>query len=144
VRRLGLVLVLALVAGGLAACGSGHGSNSAEDQIKSAYATFFSPKTSLSGRVAALQNGSQFKSVIQGFASNPLAKSASATVSSVTLQGANKAKVVYVIKLGGTSLPKQTGTAVRENGTWKVGYASLCRLVELQGTTPPACKNATS
>jgi hypothetical protein len=44
------------------------------------------------------------------------------------------------VTLAGSALPKQTGTAVRENGTWKVGYASLCKLVSLQGSTPSACK----
>jgi hypothetical protein len=109
-------------------------------RIASAYEEFFSPDTSLSDRVALLQNGSQFKSVIRSFASNPLAKKASAHVSSVTLKGANEAKVVYSIKLGSTSLGTQTSTAVRQNGSWKVGYASLCRLVALGGTLPPACK----
>ena len=51
----------------------------------------------------------------------------------MTLQGADKAKVVYTVKLGSAGLPKQNGTAVRQNGTWKVGYASLCRLVALAG-----------
>jgi hypothetical protein len=44
------------------------------------------------------------------------------------------------VKLGGTKLPQQTGTAVRQNGTWKVGYQGLCKLVELSGTTPAVCK----
>ena len=141
-RRLAVVFVAAL---SLAACGgSSHSTTTngpdAQAQIKSAYETFFSPKTPLAGRVAVLQNGPRFKRVIQQFASNPLAQNASATVSSVTLQGADKAKVVYVIKLGNSALPKQTGTAVREGGTWKVGYAGLCRLVELQGSTPSGCK----
>ena len=145
-RRLALVLVLVLVAGLLAACGSGKKSPSssgpsAESQIKSAYTKFFSGKTSLSDRVALLQNGQQFKSVVQAFASNPLAKKVKATVSSVTLQGANKAKVVYSVSLGGASLPTQTGSAIKENGTWKVGDASLCKLIALQGSTPPACNS---
>ena len=89
--------------------------------------------------MAVLQNGSQFKSVVQGFASNPLAQRVNVTVSSVKLQGQDKAKVVYTIKLGSAGLPKQTGTAVRESGRWKVGYASLCRLVALNGGAPPAC-----
>ena len=38
-------------------------------------------------------------------------------------------------------LPKQTGTAVLQDGTWKVGFASLCKLVALQGSTPSACKS---
>jgi hypothetical protein len=113
----------------------------AKAQITSAYEKFFSGKTSLSDRVALLQNGSRFRAVIQAFASNPLAKNVSATVSSVTLRGADNAKVVYQVKFSGSSLPKTTGTAVRQNGKWKVGDASLCKLVSLGGSTPPACKS---
>ena len=142
-RRLALVLVLALFTCALAACGSGHKKSSngpdAQAQIKSAYQKFFSSKTSLPDRVALLQNGPKFKTVIQAFASNPLAKNVTVDVSSVTLQGANNAKVAYVVKFSGSSLPKQNGTAVRENGTWKVGFASLCKLVALGGSPPAAC-----
>ena len=143
-RLLPLVAALVLV-GSLAACGGSGGSNDAnaqaQAQIKSAYAKFFDGKTALSDRVALLQDGSRFRSVIQGFASNPLAQNVSATVSSVTLEGQDKAKVVYVVKLGGSGLPRQTGTAVKQNGSWKVGFASLCKLVSLQGSTPSACKS---
>jgi hypothetical protein len=144
VRRLASMLLAALA---LAGCGASmHTSTSgdtvpAEAQIKSAYEKFFSSNTSLPGRVALLQNGPQFKSVIQSFASNPFAKNLSATVSSVTLEPGNKAKVVYKVNLSGASLGKQTGFAVLQNGTWKVGYASLCKLIALGGTTPPACNS---
>ncbi len=143
VRRLApvLVAVLALSACGRSSHTSTNGDRAAKVDITSAYEEFFSPDTSLSDRVGLLQNGPKFKSVVQGFASNPLAKNVSATVSSVTLQGADKAKVVYIVKLGGAALPKQTGSAVRENGTWKVGDASLCKLIALQGSTPSACKS---
>jgi len=142
VRRLALLFVASLA---LAACGSSSQTSTNEDaaakaQIKSAYQKFFSGQTSVSDRVSLLQNGPQFKTAIQALASNPLAKNVNVAVSSVRLEGANEAKVVYTVKLGSAGLPKQTGTAVRENGTWKVGYASLCRLVALQGSTPPACK----
>ncbi len=139
VRRLALVVVAVLA---LAACGSGHKSSgqSAQAQVKSAYEKFFSSKTSLSDRVALLQNGSQFKTVIEAFAINPLARNVTATVSSVTLQGANTAKVVYAVKFGGSSLGRRTGSAVRENGVWKVGDESLCKLIALGGTTPSVCK----
>jgi hypothetical protein len=151
VRRLALVLVAVLVLAGCGGSGkkpvSTLGASTAipnpaaeKAQITSAYQKFFSGQTSVSDREAVLQDGSKFKSVIQAFASNPLAKNVSVTVSTVKLQGANNAKVGYTVKLGGVGLPKQTGTAVRENGTWKVGDASLCKLVSLQGSTPPACK----
>lgn len=144
-RRLALLLVSVLA---LAACGgSSHTPTAmtndtagAQAQIKSAYEKFFSGRTSVSDRVALLQDGSTFEGVIRGFASLPLAKNVNVTVSSVTLQGANDAKVVYTVKLGGAKLPKLTGTAVRENGVWKVGNASLCKLVALQGSTPSVCK----
>jgi hypothetical protein len=123
----------------LAACGGGGGGSSDTDQIKSAYETLFSGKSSVADRVAVLQDGSRFKSVVESFASNPLAKNASAKVFSVTMQGADKAKVVYTVKLGGTSLTTQTGSAVKQNGTWKVGYLGLCKLVALGGTTPTVC-----
>jgi ABC-type glycerol-3-phosphate transport system substrate-binding protein len=144
VIRLALVLVAGLA---LAGCGgSSHGSTTTNDtaaaqaQIKNAYTTFFSGRTPIPERVAVLQNGPKFKGLVTSFANNPLAKNVNATVSSVTLQGANEAKVVYTVKLGGAGLPTQTGTAVRENGTWKVGDASLCKLVSLQGSTPSVCK----
>jgi hypothetical protein len=141
---LALVLVAALA---LAGCGGSSGTTTtdttaaARAQIKSAYVKFFSGKTPVSDRVAVLQNGSKFKGLVTSFANNPLAKNVNVTVSSVTIEGGDNAKVVYTVKLGGAGLPKQTGTAVRENGTWKVGYASLCKLVALQGSTPSACKS---
>jgi hypothetical protein len=141
-RRLALLIVAGLA---LAGCGSSSNSSTtnasaaAQADIKSAYQTFFSPSTSLSDRVAALQNGSKFKTVVQSFASNPLAKKVGVTITSVKLEGADKAKVVYTIKLGSAGLPKQTGTAVRESGKWRVGFASLCKLVALNGGAPPAC-----
>jgi hypothetical protein len=125
----------------LAACGGsgGSGGNDAQSQIKSAYTTFFAPGTSLQDRIAVLQDGSKFKPVVQSFASNPLAKHVSVTVSSVMMQGANAAKVIYTVKVGGTSLSKLDGTAIKQNGTWKIGYQGLCNLVSLGGTAPKQC-----
>jgi hypothetical protein len=122
----------------LAACGGGGGGSSDTDQIKTAYTTFFSGKSSVPDRVAVLQDGPRFKALVTSFASNPLAKNVSATVSSVTLHG-DTAKVVYTVKLGGSALPTQTGTAVKQNGTWKVADASICKLVALEGSTPAVC-----
>jgi len=145
VRRLALLLVAVIA---LAACGgsttppeTGPSPAFTKQTITNNWEQFFSSKTNVSGKVRLLQNGPHFKSVVESFASNPLAKNVSATVSSVTLKSANSAKVVYVVTFGGASLPKQTGIAVRENGTWKVGDESLCKLIALGGTTPSACKS---
>jgi len=148
-RPIAVVVVSVLAAGMLAACGDAKqkategGPVLASAQIRSAYETFFSGKTSIPDRVAVLQNGPKFKAVVASFASNPLAKNVSVKVDkvgSIALQGGTgTAGVVYTVKLGGTALPMQKGTAVLENGHWKVGSASLCKLVALGGTTPVVC-----
>lgn len=139
VRRLAVVLVAVLA---LAACGGGSSKSSDADQVKSAYETFFSSKTPLSERVALLQNGSRFRAVMKSFASNPLASNTSAKVFSVSVQGAKRAKVVYEVMIAGGVVPpgKQTGSAVREGGKWKVDDASLCALLALNGGLPSVCR----
>ncbi|HKD94765.1 MAG TPA: hypothetical protein VKB43_08680 [Gaiellaceae bacterium] len=145
-RRLALLLVVGFA---LAGCGGGHGGMSTTNSLSATeretivnnWEKFFSSETAVAGKVALLQDGSRFKGLVTNFANNPLAKNVSATVSSVKLQGQDRAKVVYIVKFGGASLPKQTGTAVLQDGTWKVGSASLCKLVSLQGSTPSVCKS---
>ena len=122
----------------LAACGGGG--NSETDQVKQAWTSFFSTKTSVTAHVALLQDGPRFKSVIADYLGNPLASGLNAKVKSVTLEGSNKAKVVYSIAIGNTSLGEQTGYAYKQNGEWLVGYAGLCKLAALGGPTPAACK----
>ncbi len=151
-RRLALVMVLVLAAGSLAACGSGGNKTptvtapSNAEQIKTAYMSFFSSKTPLASRVSLLQNGSKFEPLISALAKNPLASNTSATVSSVMMVSPVDANVVYTVKISGTPIPglkNRQGTAVRAtaNSSWTVGDASFCALVELQGSTPSACKS---
>ena len=98
-KSIAAVLLGLLLAGSLAACGSSmhtsttNSTANAQAQIRSAYEQLFSPQTSLADRVAVLQDGSKFKTVIAGFASNPLAKKVTVDVSKVQLQGADQAKV---------------------------------------------------
>ena len=146
VKRLAL-LGIAVVAV-LAACGgssSGTTSSGANQaaQVKQVWTSFFSAKTPAAKKPALLQDGSKFASTISALSSNPLARKLSAKVSKVTFHGANRATVVYTVYLGTTpALKNQSGTAVKQNGSWKVGYASLCRLLTLEGSTPAACKSA--
>jgi len=135
------ILVVAVLL--LAACGGGGGGTSDTDQVKQNWTTFFSAKTPVSQRVALLQDGARFKSAITSLSSNPLASQLNAKVSSATLQGSTKAKVVYTIYLGKTAvLNNLVGYAYKQSGKWVVGYAGLCKLISLQpGVTPPAaCK----
>jgi hypothetical protein len=68
-----------------------------------------------------------------------------ATVTNVTVNSPTSATVTYNLTAGGSSLLKnQTGTAVYENGVWKVGDASMCDLLKLApgASLPAACSSA--
>ncbi len=109
-------------------------------QISQAWARFFAGTTSASDKQALLENGSAFAAAIAAQANSPIAKSTMAIVSKVTMVSADQAQVTYTISIGGLpALTNQTGTAVLVNGSWKVGAASFCQLLSLEGQTPSAC-----
>jgi len=121
------------------------GSSAAAAQITANWEKFFSASTPLSQRVALLQNGSSFSSAINAFSKLPLADGIGAKVTGVTVNSATSATVTYAIVSGSTTLlGGQTGTAVYEDGMWKVGDASLCNLFKLVpgGSVPAACNSA--
>jgi hypothetical protein len=117
--------------------------------ITTDWEAFFNAKTPTSKRVALLQDGSQFASVIKAQAGSGLAALATAKVTHVTVNSPTQATVTYDILVSGTpELKNQTGTAVLQNGTWKVGVASFCGLLTLENSgktsgLPAACKSAT-
>jgi hypothetical protein len=170
-RTLQLLVLVGVLAVGIAACGSSNNSGASASPSTSAPATsapatsasaaasgsaaalitsnweaFFSAKTPVAKRVALLQNGQVFAAVIRAQAKSSLASSASAKVTKVTVTSPSQAKVTYSILVGGTpALSNQSGVAVYQNGTWKVGLASFCGLLTLEnnGKTsglPSLCK----
>jgi hypothetical protein len=152
--------------GGLAGCGSSgakagtthspKASTSAASGLSTAtqkliaadWTAFFDAKTPVARRVSLLQDGPVFASLIRAQAHSSLASSASAKVTKVTVQSATKAKVTYSILVAGSiGLSNQSGVAVYQDRTWKVGLASFCGLLTLEngGSTkklPSVCKGA--
>jgi hypothetical protein len=126
----------------------GTGSSSAAvAEITANWEKFFSSSTPVSQKVTLLQNGSTFEGAIKAFASFPLASSLGAKVTNVTVNSATSATVTYNITTssGSSLLPNQKGTAVYQDGVWKVGDASLCGLLKLvPGSTAPAACNSVS
>jgi hypothetical protein len=73
-------------------------------------------------------------------ASSGLAQSARAKVAAVSDVTADSANVHYAIYLGSSpALPSVFGSAVKQNGTWKVSDASFCQLLNLEGLRTSAC-----
>jgi hypothetical protein len=123
---------------------SASGNSAAVAEITANWEKFFNFGTPTSERVALLQNGSAFSSAISALSKIPLASGIGAKVTSVTVNSATSATVNYNLVSGSaTLLGGQTGTAVYEDGTWKVGDASLCGLFKLVpgGTVPAACNS---
>jgi hypothetical protein len=124
---------------------SASGGNATTAAIKANWEAFFAPSTPVSRRVQLLQNGQLFRALIAAQAKSPLASSASAKVTKVSNVTSTQATVTYSILAGGqTALPNQTGVAVYQDGTWKVGEASFCGLLRLEQSTglPAACNSA--
>jgi hypothetical protein len=168
-RTLQLLVLVGVLGVGIAACGSSNNSgasssstsapatsapatsasaapsSSAAAQITANWEKFFNAKTPVATRVALLQNGSTFESVIKAQAGSGLAATASAKVSKVIMTSSKQATVKYSILISGaTALANQSGVAVYQDGTWKVGLASFCGLLTLEnsGKTPSVCKSA--
>jgi len=120
---------------------SGSGAVSA---ITANWEAFFSGKTSAATKISLLQNGQTFSQVINNQAGSSLSSSAKATVSSVTVNSDGTATVKYSVGISGASLPPTNGTAVYQDGVWKVGDVSFCYLLTLEngGSKPSVCSSA--
>lgn len=108
--------------------------------IKANWAEFFNAKTPVARRLALVQDGQALATVIKSQAGSSLASLATSKVSKVSLTGTDQASVTYTILVGGKpALSNQSGVAVYQDGTWKVGLVSFCGLLTLEGTKVPAC-----
>jgi len=118
------------------------GGGNAKAQITTNWEAFFNGQTGAAKKISLLQNGDKFSAIIKAQAGSGLASSAGAKVTAVVVNSATSATVSYDITLSGaTALANQTGTAVYEDGMWKVGDVSFCQLLKLEnnGTAPAAC-----
>ncbi|MBN0047240.1 hypothetical protein JS756_24655 [Streptomyces actuosus] len=106
----------------------------AEQQIKENWQKFFDPNTSLTDKQAVLENGDRMAPVLQAFSGDQRGGQVQATVEKVEFTSAGQATVTYDLTLNGaTVLPGASGTAVEQDGTWKVSVSTLCALVQLSG-----------
>jgi hypothetical protein len=112
--------------------------------ITTNWETFFNSKTSVAKRVSLLQDGSQFAAIITAQQHSPLAAGLTAKVKSVSNITNTQADVKYDLVVGGSKVP-MTGVAVYQDGTWKVGVATFCGLLHLEGlkSMPTVCSSAT-
>jgi len=106
---------------------------------------FFNASTPVATRMSPFQNGSQFR---KRFLSRPrFSRGERSRYSKATNVTPNQVTVTYDILLGTTpALKNEVGTAVYQDGTWRVGYGSFCGLLsqETGGKGVPTICTSTS
>ncbi|MFF3067284.1 hypothetical protein [Kitasatospora sp. NPDC057936] len=116
----------------------------AKAEVTANWEKFFDPATPIADKARLLQNGDVLLPVLQSFSQDPRVGQVQAKVSDVTFTDATDATVTYALSLQGTVVePSASGQAVLDNGTWKVGRATLCGLLTqaagASGTPIPGC-----
>jgi hypothetical protein len=113
----------------------------AEAQIRKNWQAFFSKNTSLTTKLTYLQHGDTLKAAVQRFGTDPRTSQATAKVVDVFVTSPTSATVKYQVLLNGqVALPNAVGTAVFEDGVWKISASTLCGLLGLTGGTQiPGC-----
>ncbi|MFD2685882.1 hypothetical protein ACFS5L_13675 [Streptomyces phyllanthi] len=114
----------------------------AEKEIRKNWATFFDPASSTAERQAVLENGELMGPVLEAFSGDERGQQVEARVTEVEFTSATGANVTYSLLMkGATVLPDSAGTAVEQDGTWKVSVKTLCGLVGLSGNASqlPGC-----
>jgi hypothetical protein len=128
--------------------GASAGDTAAQQTIAANWTAFFDPKESAAKRLSVLQDGQQLAAALKTLSNSSTSSQTSAKVLKVTVLSPTQAKVTYDLLLSGKPvLTNQSGTAVLQNGTWKVGTATLCGLLALNAggktsSLPAACKSA--
>ncbi|WP_371658969.1 hypothetical protein [Streptomyces sp. NBC_00280] len=114
----------------------------AEKEIRQNWVKFFDPAVSLKDKQAVLENGDKLGLLLQAFSGDQRGGQVEAKVADVEFTSPTAASVNYALLLdGATALPNASGTAVEQDGTWKVSLNTLCALVGLSGneSTAPGC-----
>jgi hypothetical protein len=110
----------------------------AAKEIQQNWEKFFDPAVSQKDKQAVLENGDQMTKVLQGFNGDKRGQQVQAKVEKVEFTSPTDANVTYSLTLkGATALPGASGTAVEQDGTWKVSVKTLCALVQLSGNESP-------
>jgi hypothetical protein len=110
----------------------------AKAEITTTWQTFLSSNTKPADAVALLENGDQLGAALKKARQEDRATGGkrSAKVTKITFTSATNANVNYVLHAAGQVL-NAAGTAVLQDGTWKVSEVTFCTLVVLGNGSRP-------
>ncbi len=111
----------------------------AEEGVRDAWERFFAPESSVEDRTELVENGDQYGLMVEAFAVDPRASLLRSRVAAVEFADDLRATVSYaLLSEGGTAATDLTGTAVLQDGKWKLSLATLCSLAEYGDDVPRA------
>jgi hypothetical protein len=110
----------------------------AKAEITTAWETFLSSNTKSAAAVALLENGDQLGQALKKARQEDKATGGkrSAHVKKITFTSATNATVNYILHAAGQVL-NSAGTAVLQDGKWKVSEVTFCTLVVLGNGEKP-------
>jgi len=110
----------------------------AKAEITTAWETFLSSNTKPADAVALLENGDQLGQALKKARQEDKATGGkrSAKVTKITFTSATTADVRYILHAAGQTL-NSAGTAVLQDGKWKVTVVTFCTLVVLGNGSRP-------
>ncbi|QES52686.1 hypothetical protein DEJ50_26405 [Streptomyces venezuelae] len=110
----------------------------AKAEIEKNWEAFFAAATPAAQRAGLLENGAALEPLLAGLSTESLSAKPSARVTEVSFTSPTGARVTYDLLVGGTAvLPGSKGTAVLQDGVWKVSAKTVCDLVALSGKSVP-------
>ncbi|MBR7671459.1 hypothetical protein KDA82_00090, partial [Streptomyces daliensis] len=110
----------------------------AEKEVTRNWERFFDPAVSQDEKTKVLEDGERLRPLLKAFNGDERGEQVRADVSKVDFTSAREADVAYALTLkGATALPDAQGTAVEQDGDWKVSVKTLCALVAMSGTDVP-------
>jgi hypothetical protein len=111
--------------------------------IRADWTRFFDGRTPVGTRTTLVQKGCALRPVLRRLSAVPVSRSVSASVSKVRVVSPSTATVRYDVFVSGVvQLAGQEGTAVKQDGVWKVGLGTVCRLLAIERASPPICEQA--
>ncbi|MER5934590.1 hypothetical protein [Streptomyces sp. NPDC002054] len=112
----------------------------ARAEIEKNWETFFAAETPAAKRAEVLENGDAMAPLLSGLSADSLPAKPSARVTEVAFTSPTEARVTYDLLVGSTPvLPGIKGTAILQDGVWKVSTRTVCELVALSGNSAPGC-----
>ncbi|WP_063835456.1 hypothetical protein [Streptomyces sp. NRRL S-118] len=111
----------------------------AQEEIRTSWARFFGPESSVQDRVDVAENGEQYRLMIEALTTDREARLLRVRVDSVTFGSDLRAAVRYKLFSDGRDTGHDApGSAVYQDGTWKVSFGTVCSLTQYGEDVPQA------